>query len=56
MDFGQVLQKANVACFSSGLGIEDYFVAVTEMVPRAGQLGLRTHSVKWPRLPLVLQE
>jgi hypothetical protein len=39
MDFGQVIQKASVACFSSGRRSEDHFVDATQMVSHCKPLG-----------------
>jgi hypothetical protein len=36
MDFGQVFHKASVAGFYGGQCIVDYSVAITEMIPAAG--------------------
>jgi hypothetical protein len=35
-NFGQVIQKARVACFNSGQRIEDHFVDITEMIEIVG--------------------
>jgi hypothetical protein len=47
MDFGQVLQKASLACFNSSRRSEDHFIEVTEMIPYSRQLGPRGRNVKW---------